>query len=576
MDYNQQKQRALESLQNQRGPVSQLAGYAPSEDEIVSEIERLGAQDQAIASTKARKEAEQAEAQKKLNEINSAVAKAPDLQARAATSLADRGNNSYVAPSPDRLLSEMERIKASDLQREQEAQKQSEAEFDKNLDLAYRRKALGWASNMEPGLAEYAQQLFPELALINPKSDVQIPYAPVEPQQQTEAIQPVKAPEAPQPQIKTSEVAPKTSNVPSQSPEVMQSVEQSQQPAPAEKSNIHQLMDQANEAEKQARMDKSIARFRNAIIGAGLGKQYQGDLSTYDEQIKASKKPLEDLVLKQELELSESKNDPNSSISQLTKKTLQELGVSMQGLENVSYAQLEKLYPSLTQALYNKMAAQAKQEEAQATKILAQQRLEEARQDKTDKKKEAAYGDLYKKTKSVTDSDAFSLYKQALGAKNQIDSALASWNQSGEDYKIKTSAAFMNYAKTAQQDKSVVRESDMKVLSGGINYGNLGSLIGKFSAKTSGSAFSPQELKAFKAVMDTIANIKRAEIKQNLNPILKKANEKQVDLDLLLDQSVYDDLYNQPLSPQEQMAQIEKKLQANQARIDELKNKQKK
>lgn len=129
----------------------------------------------------------------------------------------------------------------------------------------------------------------------------------------------------------------------------------------------------------------------------------------------------------------------------------------------------------------------------------------------------------------------------------------------------------MGYAKTAQKDNSVVRESDMKVLAGGTNYGSLGALVDKFRAKTKGAVFTPAELKEFKAVMKTIADIKRSEIKESLNPILKKAEKSDLDASYLIDSNVLNDIYNQPPTLQEQMTQIEQRLKGSQSRIDELK-----
>jgi hypothetical protein len=424
---------------------------------------------------------------------------------------------------------------------------------------------------MSPEMKKYGYDLF-GIKNLAQDSEQQIPFAP----------QMEQAPEMPsQPKMEAlpAEQPPVTEqpNVPSLVSPKEETASQVEKPAQVEQqpsASIDELIKQSGEAEKKAQLSKSVAKFRNAIIGAGLGKEYKGDLSSYDERIKASKKPLENLLLKQELETSQAKNDPNSALSNLAKKSLQDLGLDMQGLEGVSFAQLEKLYPSLTQALYGKMTAQARLEEARTSKILTQQTAEEKKQAKVEAGKESDYRDLYKKAKSVTDSDAFSLYKQAIGANRQLDQALSAWNESGEAYKVQTSAAFMNYAKTAQQDKSVVRESDMKVLAGGTNYGNLGSLVSKFAAKGAGSAFSPEELKQFKAVMNTIASIKRVEIKQNLNPILKKAGESNLDTSYLIDPEVMDDIYNQPPTLQEQMNQMEQRLKSSQSRIDELKKKQ--
>ena len=441
---------------------------------------------------------------------------------------------------------------------------------------------------MDPKVQEYAKELFPQLfpdvAATIPTSNIQIPLAPPSPEEQKVAAQPMEAqvsPEKLQQQATPSQEQTAPSPQPTMgskqrmiSPEqpIAQTEPSVQTP---ERTSIEDMIAQATEAEGNARLQKSMAQFRNAIIGAGLGREYKGDLSGYDERIKATKKPLENLLLKQELQSSEAKNDPNSAISVLVRRSLQEIGgINMQGLEKVSYAQLEKLYPSLAQSLYNKTVAEARLKEAEAAKVLASQTAADKKQAKLDTEKENAYKDLYKKSRSIIDSEAFGLYTEAIGTKQQLDYAIEASGKSGEAAKIAAAAAFMSYAKTAQKDKSVVRESDMKVLAGGMNYGSLGSLINKYKARVSGSNFTAEEMKEMKAVMDTIANIKRTEVKQNFNPILKKAEEEGIDTSYLMDRNVFDDVYNQPLTIQEQMSQIEQRLKSSQSRIDELKKKQ--
>lgn len=333
--------------------------------------------------------------------------------------------------------------------------------------------------------------------------------------------------------------------------------------------DIESLIKQSDKAEKDIEFQKQLAKTRDAIMGAGLGRQLQGDYSMYDQMAKQAKKPIENMLLKQELEDKKAKTDPNSSISKLARKFL-----NISELEKVPYSQLEKLYPALTQILSTKLAAEARKEEAIANRLYreeARQQAKDARQQQLDEKK---YAQLYTKTNKITESDSFSTYQKSIGINKLIDSALESWNKSGEAYKIKSSASFMGYAKIAQQDDSVVRSSDMSVLAGGTNFGSLGSLIDKFAAKAAGSSFSPRELQEFKAVIKTIQDVKRKELTQKLGPILKKADQDKIDPDLLIDPEVLQDLTEGSQSPQDKLKQLEKKLQenqlANQSKIDEL------
>lgn len=156
---------------------------------------------------------------------------------------------------------------------------------------------------------------------------------------------------------------------------------------PSQVQNIKELLKKAREEEDQASTAKDFAKLRDAIIGVGAGRVIAGDTETYDERKKKAMRPIEDMVLAQELESKQAKNDPNSQISKLMRKSLEEMGIGMKGLEKVSYAQLEKLYPSLVSSLYNKIALDTKNQIAkdklEQTKLLKEQEIDK-------KKKEAA------------------------------------------------------------------------------------------------------------------------------------------------------------------------------------------
>jgi len=167
--------------------------------------------------------------------------------------------------------------------------------------------------------------------------------------------------------------------------ELKTSSQEVEQPKTAQ--NIQELLKKAREEEDQASTAKDFAKLRDAIIGVGAGRVIAGDTETYDERKKKAMRPIEDMVLAQELESKQAKNDPNSQISKLMRKSLEGMGIGMKGLEKVSYAQLEKLYPSLVSSLYNKIALDTKNQIAK-DKLEQTKLLKEQENDK--KKKEAA------------------------------------------------------------------------------------------------------------------------------------------------------------------------------------------
>lgn len=471
--------------------------------------------------------------------------------------------------SPEQLSAEIEKLDAQDakqtqLKADKEAEDAIKEEEEKAKKIDLEHKGL-LKSNIAPEYLDHAYNIFPSLNEIAPRQT--IPLAPenkVEEQGIAEKdLLTTKEPVAKKPE--QSQAISEIQREPAAEQEMQQVV--------SEEPSIEDLMKQRDENLKNARLQKSFAQFRDAAIGMGLGRKFESDMEMYDAAIKGADKPLQDLLLKQELKDKKSKDDPNSPISQLTQNFLTQLGVDPSILRNVSYNQLEKSLPSLVNAMNTKIAADAKKEEAAANRIYRQTQADILSGQKADAKKEQQYKDLYGKTAKIIDSDKFKLYKNTITTNTLLDEAVANWDKAGDEYKAESMAAFMSYAKGAQQDSSVVRESDMKVLAGGVNYGSLKSLVDKFAAMTKGSRFSPSELKAFKAVMETIGNIKRKELKEALNPIMLKAEQNEVPKDLLLDSNLYDSIYNAPLSQQEQLKQIEERLKASQKRIDELNKK---
>lgn len=484
-------------------------------------------------------------------------------------------------PPLDLLENEITKIQQEEQEKiSREGEALGEERYDKYAEEERKKaqlKRLGMLGEMQPDLSNRAYELFPNLKDITgqPRENY---VESDEPQQEAapKAPEEVEAEMAPK---KAPEVSAKTPSAPQPQAQAPQEVVEMQQPPVSQEPSIEELMRKSDENKQKAEMDLSIAKFRDAIIGAG-GTGFKSDLSDYERKIKESKKPIEDYKLKTELQEAKSqaedkkaKNDPNSAISKLVRKTLEKMGTSMKGFENVSYAQLEKLYPSVVNAFNTKLAAEAKKEEAVAMRLFRQSQKDAQNVELDSRKKESAYKDLYSKTAKVLESNQAKLFNRSVATNKLIDEAMANWGKSGDQYKVSTSAAFMSYAKTAQQDDSVVRESDMKVLAGGINYGSLGSLLQKFQAKTEGSSFSPSELKAFKAVMNTIRNIQSKELQKSLNPINKKAEQSGIERDLLIDDEMYDNIYNTPKTPEERLKDLEEQMSKSSKRIEELKSK---
>jgi len=224
-------------------------------------------------------------------------------------------------------------------------------------------------NELDPELKDYAYNIFPSLSQIVPREN---PQASVEEEVVEEEVS-----ETPEEMV--AKVSPKKAqqNFKQAVAEVSPEIEPKPAPSRAvakEEEDIDKLMKQAEEREKSAEMDLAVAKFRDAVIGAG-GTGYKSDLSQYERAIKQSKKPITDyqtrlalIEARDQINDKKAKNDPQSEISKMLRKSLEDIGVNVTGFENVSYSQLEKIYPSLANAAATKVAGDARKIEAAAKK----------------------------------------------------------------------------------------------------------------------------------------------------------------------------------------------------------------
>jgi hypothetical protein len=291
----------------------------------------------------------------------------------------------------------------------------------------------------------------------------------------------------------------------------------------------------------------------------------------YDEMAQRAQRPTRNMLLKQELENAQAKNDPSSQVSKLTRKSLQDLGMDMTGLEGISYAQLEKLYPSLTQALYVKLKAESDREQ----KIAANEAKDQVKQIKADEKEKANYfktqTSIDRMISQMQKGKSFVGYEQAKQAKALLQDAVTSKDL---QKKVQNAAGFMNYAKVAQGDDSVVRSEDMKVLAGSMGFASPSEMLSKIASRAQGSPFSPAELQMMSKVVDTIISIKKSNLRQQISPLRKRAEANNYDLSESIDPNLLQEIEagDEQLSPAQKLEELDKKLKSNQARIEELRS----
>lgn len=222
--------------------------------------------------------------------------------------------------------------------------------------------------------------------------------------------------------------------------------------------------------------------------------------------------------------------DPNSDISKQARDIATKVGLKIG--PNVTAQQLKTAGLPIGNLLTQKMAIDARKEQA----ALTREALAASKADKNEVKAlENNIKERDKVTKlaeNFTKSEDYKGYQAAKTARATLDNALV------ENNKAAIGSAFMMYAKIAQGDNSVVRESDMKNLAGSYNYTSPAEMISKLSAKARGAGFSPLELEQMKQVASLIEKVKAKQLQQQLSPIRTRINKFGLDANEIIDPSV--------------------------------------
>jgi len=206
--------------------------------------------------------------------------------------------------------------------------------------------------------------------------------------------------------------------------------------------------------------------------------------------------------------------DPNSDISKqafaMFATVYPELAAKYPDL---SASQLEKMGMNMGQMLAGKQNNEARKETQALTAEMKRQELNTKKENKMLTDKVDAQKSTDKLVSQLYKSDDYKGYQAAKSAEVALDNAITKGD------KTSVGSAFMIYAKIAQGDNSVVRESDMKNLAGSFNYSSPSEMFNKLSAKAQGGNFTPLELTQMKEISKLIQNIKAKHVQQQLSPI---------------------------------------------------------
>lgn len=435
-------------------------------------------------------------------------------------------------------------------------------------------KRLGMLGQMQPNLSQRAFDLFPNLRDITGES----PSTFVGQDQQTQEEQVESEIQTPEKETSQIETSPAPSKPQSPVAEAQKVEQQQMQAQPSKEDDIESLMKQVDERERKAKMDLAVAKFRDAIIGAG-GRGYKSDLSQYEEAVKGAKKPLQDyqtrlqlMEVKEQLADKKAKNDPNSAVSKMLRQSLQDIGVNMAGFENVSFNQLEKIYPSLANAISTKIAADARKIEAVAKR-------EEAAQNKIDKLEQKQKDNLIKHI-DYSINNLKKSYEQYSKSQTTIDSISNILEAAKNKITPGTSDVTLLYSFISSLDPaSTVREGEITLSKSAMS---LWGRIKQGSAQlTGGDLLDSATRKSIEEIMRAVQSAREKQFAKQKANMIQSGVGKGLDKDML-NAYIYPEIdassalstsKKEEVSIEDKLKQFEERLNKNQTRIQELKKK---
>jgi hypothetical protein len=278
-----------------------------------------------------------------------------------------------------------------------------------------------------------------------------------------------------------------------------------------------------------------------AQMGGSALASAKADTSYADEQLKTTDFNVGNLKAGEALKEANNKileekekRDPNSKISKLMQQTLLMLKPGM-NVEGLSAAQVEKSFPSLAQAITTQEAIQSRKEQAALNREEMALRRSEKSEKESEKGSLDARSSVDKMVTNLYKSKAYEGYEATKAAQAALDNAIAKGD------KTTIGSAFMMYAKIAQGDNSVVRESDMKNLAGSYNYASPSEMFAKLAAKAEGGNFTANELQQMKQVANLIEKVKGQQVRRLVNPISQRIKGANLNSDEIIDRTILDE-----------------------------------
>lgn len=306
-------------------------------------------------------------------------------------------------------------------------------------------------------------------------------------------------------------------------------IPQAQTQAPVDR--YDQQLDAAREQDSQNSLLmgllKASQNFGAAMGGSKADTSYaDAELAKGNQAVNRLKTDMDMKAQNQNILDKNKERDPKSNISLAMNDALSGMGIKIP--PNTSYAEMEKFAPQLMRNKEFQMKLEEAKLKATADAEAAATTKTEKKESKDKEQKLDVQKTVDKMVNSLRNSEDFKTHTAIKTAQAALDQAIL------KDDKVAGGAAFMLYAKIAQGDNSVVRESDMKNLAGNWGYTNVNDMLSKLSAHSVGGKFGQEEFKRMKIVATLIQKIKAKHVREQLEPIQTRIKNHGLDPDEII------------------------------------------
>ena len=279
-------------------------------------------------------------------------------------------------------------------------------------------------------------------------------------------------------------------------------------------------------------MLKGLTQIGTSVATRGKGKLPEGYLNdamklaenqvaNLKEQQEARVRDIKENILELQSQSLENKQNPAHAVSTLYRDNLiglaEQAGVRLAIPENASAADLEKIFPTLTNLISAKQAQDARKEASEERKL--QRELAQA-----EKRSDRRFADTQKEAKEVSKIDKELQYSLTRSNVDGLKSKLAEGDNSGL-WDVEAIYAFIK----AIDPGSVVREGEVKLFQGAEAF--FDQIANKPRNWMQGQLQSPRFRKRLMTSLEKIADAREQNFKTQTKAIYNRSKARELDLD---------------------------------------------